>query len=429
MTDFESIQLTVTPRAVRCSPASVLRAIPALILVALLLFLSTAPTTVVAGIARTPASHAFAVAPHAREPMPRPPEAARGKGKGKEKSIEQRVREKFPTWRGEELNKVLREVERRDPARGNKLLKEGLSAHEGGAHDGHTIRRHVAVSAKHLEARIEYEKRRAADRKGETRKDHEALKMEHISSFTSLKEANRLVDRALTDANNSATLKKWARDRAFVDPKTGSKQLLELTLRDAGSVTGLAMDPKSKELVEARGVRVLLRRSNGKHGWSIVTAHPVVKAEAAGERRVRSDRSRQDAEVGRKDKLTSEKIIETPYGPAKQGRDAASLAARKKVEDGAVLYRVGTTGKSEAAEAQFWALEHPMSKGYAERYGIPAENVRKANFIEMATVKPGVEFVTRRAPGVGKNRGGGIEVVVSKSGVNMKGFHTLGESK
>ncbi|MCB1924864.1 MAG: hypothetical protein KDJ27_14175 [Gammaproteobacteria bacterium] len=282
MTDFESIQLSVTPCVVWRSPASGLRAIPALILVALLLFLSTAPTTVVAGIARTPASHAFAVAPHAREPMPRPPEAARGKGKGKEKSIEQRVREKFPTWRGEELNKVLREVERRDPARGNKLLKEGLSAHEGGAHDGHTIRRHVAVSAKHLEARIEYEKRRAADRKGETRKDHEALKMEHISSFTSLKEANRLVDRALTDANNSATLKKWARDRAFVDPKTGSKQLLELTLRDAGSVTGLAMDPKSKELVEARGVRVLLRRSNGKHGWSIVTAHPVVKAEASG---------------------------------------------------------------------------------------------------------------------------------------------------
>lgn len=216
----------------------------------------------------------------ASDGKPRPRDSSRGKAKGKEKSIVERVRRDFPTWRGQELNKVLREVSRRDPARGNKFLKEGLSAHEGGTHDGHTIRRHVAVSAKHLEARIEHEKQRSADRKQQTRKDHTDLKMEHISSFKSLKEANRLVEKTLTDPQNQGRLKNWAKD------KSSSKQFLELTLKDAGSITGLAMDPKSKKLAEAQGVRVVLRRSNGKRGWSIVTAHPVVKAEAPGHEKV-----------------------------------------------------------------------------------------------------------------------------------------------
>ncbi len=203
------------------------------------------------------------------------------KGKGKKKSIAERIRKDFPKWRGQELNKVLREVSRRSSARGNKFLKEGVSAHEGGAHKGHTISHHVAVSAKHLEARIEYEKRRSADKKQQTLKDHTALKMEHISSFKSLKEANRLVEKTLTDPQNKGLLVNWAKKKSAVDPKTGSKQFLELTLRDAGSVTGLAMHPKTKKLADARGVRVVLRRSNGKRGWAIVTAHPVVKAEVS----------------------------------------------------------------------------------------------------------------------------------------------------
>ncbi|MCG3188109.1 MAG: hypothetical protein IOMNBAOH_02833 [Rhodocyclaceae bacterium] len=116
------------------------------------------------------------------------------------------------------------------------------------------------------------------------------------------------------------------------------------------------------------------------------------------------------------------KGIATPYGVATQSQKAAALAARTEVEGGATLYRIGTTGKSQAAEAQFWSLQHPLSPGYASRYGLPAENVLNANFIEAATLRPGTSFITRPAPGIGSNVGGGIEVVVPSGGVQMKWF-------
>ena len=117
------------------------------------------------------------------------------------------------------------------------------------------------------------------------------------------------------------------------------------------------------------------------------------------------------------------KGIKTPYGIANQATDAASMAARGQVENGSILYRIGKTGKSQAAEAQFWSLENPLSAGYAQRYGLPASNVKNSNFIETATVKPGTLFVTRPAPGVGSNTGGGIEVVVPQGGVQMRSFN------
>lgn len=118
--------------------------------------------------------------------------------------------------------------------------------------------------------------------------------------------------------------------------------------------------------------------------------------------------------------------IETPYGLAVQSQKAAALAARKQVQEGAILYRVGTMGKSHAGDAQFWALESPLSLGYANRYGIPSSNVLKADFIETATLKPGTDFITRLAPAVGNNVGGGIEVVVPKNGVILKAFSAGG---
>ncbi|GAB4187962.1 MAG: hypothetical protein Tsb002_13750 [Wenzhouxiangellaceae bacterium] len=93
------------------------------------------------------------------------------------------------------------------------------------------------------------------------------------------------------------------------------------------------------------------------------------------------------------------------------------------MENGAVLYRIGTVGKSQAAEAQFWSLENPLNVGYAQRYGIPPSNVANASFIESATLMPGTPFVTRPAPAVGINRGGGIEVVVPENGVKMRAFN------
>ena len=118
--------------------------------------------------------------------------------------------------------------------------------------------------------------------------------------------------------------------------------------------------------------------------------------------------------------------IKTPYGPAVQSPSGAAIAARAQVTEGATLYRVGTSGKSQTTGAQFWALEHPSSPGFAARYGIPAENVANANFIQTATVKSGTDFVTRVAPAVGANPGGGIEVVVGEGGLFLDGFSHFG---
>ncbi len=115
-------------------------------------------------------------------------------------------------------------------------------------------------------------------------------------------------------------------------------------------------------------------------------------------------------------------IVQTPYGPAIQSNAATALAARGKVENGATLYRIGATGRSEAVGAQFWALEHPYNPGYANKYGIPQENITRSNFIMTGELKPGANFITRSAPSIGKNLGGGIEVVVPPNAVNIKTF-------
>ena len=116
------------------------------------------------------------------------------------------------------------------------------------------------------------------------------------------------------------------------------------------------------------------------------------------------------------------KSVDTPYGAANQSNSLPALAARKKVENGSMLYRIGTTGKSETTRAQFWALEHPSSIGYAGRYGIPQGNIDRSDFIMTAKLKPGADFVTRSAPGVGGNFGGGIEVVVPPNYVDIITF-------
>jgi hypothetical protein len=41
---------------------------------------------------------------------------------------------------------------------------------------------------------------------------------------------------------------------------------------------------------------------------------------------------------------------------------------------------------------------------------------------ETASLKPGTPFITRPAPGIGENVGGGIEVVVPSGVVQMKWF-------
>lgn len=63
-----------------------------------------------------------------------------------------------------------------------------------------------------------------------------------------------------------------------------------------------------------------------------------------------------------------------------------------------------------------------MNPGYADKYGIPIENI-KFDFVEVAVLKPGSTFITREAPGIGLNGGGGIEVIVNPNVPKLEYFH------
>ncbi len=117
--------------------------------------------------------------------------------------------------------------------------------------------------------------------------------------------------------------------------------------------------------------------------------------------------------------------ISTPWDTARQSISSEAYAARASVQNGARMYRIGTTGRSNTTNAQFWSLEHPYTPGYAGRNGIPPSNVTNANFIQSARLKPGTEFITRPAPPVGTNPGGGIEIVVPENGVSLESFNIL----
>ena len=100
----------------------------------------------------------------------------------------------------------------------------------------------------------------------------------------------------------------------------------------------------------------------------------------------------------------------------------SALEARSQIEKGAWLYRGGKLGRSAGPEGQFWSLENPLSPGYAEKYGIPVENAQ-FDFVEVAALNPDSTFITREAPGLGANGGGGIEVVVNAGTPKLQYFH------
>jgi hypothetical protein len=118
--------------------------------------------------------------------------------------------------------------------------------------------------------------------------------------------------------------------------------------------------------------------------------------------------------------------ITTPFGKATQELSKDAISARTKVHNGGYLYRLGKRGSSQTGkDAQFWSLEHPNTPGYADKYGIPEENIINADFIERGKIKDGSSFVTRKAPPVGNNKGGGIEVVTTKNGVEIDSHTSL----
>lgn len=116
---------------------------------------------------------------------------------------------------------------------------------------------------------------------------------------------------------------------------------------------------------------------------------------------------------------TTTQAIETPYGSAEQELDREALEVRQQVEDGAILYRLGTLGRNETGDrAQFWSLEHPNTPGYGYRHAMPQANFERADFIERARMLPGSDYVTRKIAPLEDPRtleilpGGGYEIVI-----------------
>jgi RHS repeat-associated protein len=118
--------------------------------------------------------------------------------------------------------------------------------------------------------------------------------------------------------------------------------------------------------------------------------------------------------------------IKTPFGVASQSTAREALQARLAVQQGADLYRLGTMGTSRAAEAPFWALEHPFSPDFAPRYGVPRRAIERADFMVSGRLRPEAPFITRVAPGTVSDgivhSGGAIEVVTEVGGVRLKSF-------
>lgn len=123
--------------------------------------------------------------------------------------------------------------------------------------------------------------------------------------------------------------------------------------------------------------------------------------------------------------------ITHPYGIAEQAISKEAYEAVNQVNNGATLYRIGTLGRSQAAEGQFWSLENPakfLSKPeeFAAKFGMPAENLKSGQlFIEAGKLQKGASFVTRPAPAVGVNKGGSIEVVTNPGSVKLETFNVI----
>ena len=123
--------------------------------------------------------------------------------------------------------------------------------------------------------------------------------------------------------------------------------------------------------------------------------------------------------------------ISTPYGIAKQSLSQDALNAASEAAKGKTLYKVGTFGRSEAAESQFWSLEDPTPyldnpQAFANKYGIPAENLLTGNlFIIKGQLGKGQNFITRPAPPVSGSTGGSVEVVTNPNGVSIESFQKI----
>jgi hypothetical protein len=117
------------------------------------------------------------------------------------------------------------------------------------------------------------------------------------------------------------------------------------------------------------------------------------------------------------------KGIPTPHGIANQANTPAARAALGEVQSGTTVYRQGSFGVQNTADAQFWSLQNPAAtRGFANQMGMPG-GAAKPDWIMGGTVSPGSPVITRPAPGIGANAGGSMEAVVPSGGVRNTWFH------
>ena len=70
------------------------------------------------------------------------------------------------------------------------------------------------------------------------------------------------------------------------------------------------------------------------------------------------------------------------------------------------------------------AAENPLAHGFANKYGVAFESF---DYIVHRKLKPGTEYITRAAPWLGGNVGGGIEMVTPPNSVSLDVFFMIGE--
>mgnify|MGYP003563277885 CR=1 FL=1 len=172
-------------------------------------------------------------------------------------------------WRRRSEQRRLLEEARQDSAhrREYDYLRDGLLAHEGGHLDGHTLRKHVSVSDPALSARLRHEKVQQTAQKNPKTPQHGKAPT-HLSTFHSLRHAERLIERTLSDKRNQQRLRDWLRTRP-----TGGE--LVLTRQFRSEPTGKVLDRKSKRIQPGTGVTVVLRPTKSQPGgWQIKTAYP-----------------------------------------------------------------------------------------------------------------------------------------------------------
>jgi len=115
--------------------------------------------------------------------------------------------------------------------------------------------------------------------------------------------------------------------------------------------------------------------------------------------------------------------VATPHGLAVQADTAAARAALQQAQSGATVYRQGSLGVQNTADAQFWSFNNPArTPGYSGQMGMPG-GAAKPDWIMGGTVRPNSPVITRPAPGIGTNTGGNIEAVVPPGGVGNTWFH------